>query len=156
MQDEGDVRKSLAIIVPLWLRTRVPGGASGRWNRTSRRHMQTDWDGRIRVPCGHVRQEVAISETMIPAFAEMLLFQRPGYLRSPRCCYFRDQDTCVRRGVAIREAKICSVLRTSGRRFLLSFVFRLSSFFAPFLYAFSQRSPKGHPKVAHRSTIGEP
>ena len=55
--------------------------------------MQTDWDGRIRVPGGHVRREVAISETMIPTLAKELLSVKPNH-----------HDIHVRQGVAIREA----------------------------------------------------
>ena len=109
MQGVGVARKSLAIIVPLWLRIRVPLWA-----------------------------------------------------RSPRGCYFNDHDNHDSQGVAIREAKICSVLRTSGRRFLSSFVFCLLSFdfflstFVLFCPLFYTAFPKGRPKVAQRSPIGRP
>ena len=110
MQGVGVARKSLAIIVPLWLRIRVPGG--------------------------HDRREVAISETIIPTLAKELLSVKPKFV-------------------------LCSGRQAGDPFCLLSFVFRLFSFdfrlfsfdfrpfFAPFFIWFfpkvAQRSPKGRP-----------
>ena len=87
--------------------------------------MQGVGVARIRVPGGHVRREAAISETefrlptaIFIAFGFRIELRsdicralgKPEsecrWARSPRGCYFRDHDTCARRGVAIREATI--------------------------------------------------
>ncbi len=55
-------------------------------------------------PVAALAKELLSAKPGYPAaFAERLLFQRPRYPRSPRGCYFRDHDTCVRQEVAISE-----------------------------------------------------
>ena len=119
--------------------------------------MQGVGVARIRVPGGHVRREVAISETMIPALAKELLSVMPKFV----LCSGRQV------GDSIFLSTFDLFLH-----FLPKFVFfskNLPQIFAHFRFFYyfctlfrlrpfptvARRSPDGHPTVARQSLDDE-
>ena len=116
------------------VRTRAAGGCARRGVA-----IREAWISRC------VRQEVAISETMITTFTKELLSVKPNFV------------LC-----SARQSRVCEILGRCADYHPAFSSFVTPAFYAgsslsprPFLLSFFLLFPKGHPKVAHRSTKGD-